>query len=186
MNAFLIGDDKPAGAYYYGINDEYGKPKEREFSMHGKTLKDDEIILATDKTIIASNPSSAVKIEVKTTKSGESFSGDLASEETLNGYVNYAKLISEKAVDSINDGFTMPSPYEGTCKYCEFGGACGFDVDDGYKCRKVKNISSDIIVNATIKKTESEEGLTITGTDKTDGEINSTNGVISATDTKED
>ena len=187
MNAFLVGGDKPAGAYYYGINDEYGKPEEREFSMHGKTLNDDKIILATDKTINASNPSSAVKIEVKTTKkSGESFSGDLASEETLNGYVNYAKLISEKAVDSINDGFTMPSPYEGACKYCEFGGACGFDEDDGYKCRKVKDISSTTIVNATLKKTENEGDLTISNGDKTDGEINSTNGTDSATDKKED
>ena len=42
----------------------------------------------------------------------------------------------------------IASPYEDTCKYCEYGSICGYDEEAGYRERKVKDVKSKTIVEA--------------------------------------
>ena len=128
MNAFARGGKKPAGAYYYALDDAYKKEGENPVSMYGKTLKDEKIVRATDKTFYDEKRSAIISGSLKTTKSGENLSGTgFAEEEVLKAYMAYAKKLAEKAVDDVCDGVITPSPYDGACSYCEFGSACKFD-----------------------------------------------------------
>ncbi len=151
LNAFTPNGERCAGAYYYAVNDNFTGEDEKPISMYGKTLLNEEVVQASDKTLTPNEEKSSSVIEVKrkSTKSkGMTLSGNLTDENTLNGYVKYAKLITEKALDHIINGVAIPSPYEGACAYCEYGSICGKDDGDGYKERKISSVNSDTILNA--------------------------------------
>lgn len=151
LNAFTPNGEKCAGAYYYAVNDNFLGEDEKPVAMFGKTLLDEEVILASDKTLCDPSVSSSSVIEVKrkTTKTkGATLSGNLTDENTINCYKKYAKLITEKALDHIINGVAVPSPYEGACAYCEYGSICGKDDGDGYKERQVSFVSAQTILDA--------------------------------------
>ena len=159
LNAFTANGDKPAGAYYYAVNDEFEKEVEKPSVMYGKTLDDEEIISASDNSFYNSerDRSPIHEIRRKTTKNGVSFEGKLADERALNGYMKYAKHIVEKAIDDVVDGVIIPSPYENSCKYCEFGGICGRETNKKSTYRSVKGVKPENILQA-VEKAEKENG----------------------------
>ena len=161
LNAFTPNGEKPAGAYYYAVNDNFSSDDEKPIAMYGKTLFSEDVILASDKTLTPGKEKSSDIIEVKrksTKTKGIATSGNLTDENTLNGYVKYAKLITEKALDHIINGVAIPSPYEGSCKYCEYGSICGKDEGDGYKERKISGVNSQTILSA-VTKAESKNAI---------------------------
>lgn len=164
MNAFAINGDKPSGAYYYSVNDNFIKEGESSTPMHGNTLSDREILLATDKDFEKNKASTIVKAKIRTyAKQGDKIEGSVVTEETLNGYMNYAKKIASSAIDDVVSGVAVPSPYKGGCAYCEFGALCGFDGESGHSEREVKGVKSETIVNAGNKTTEVKEKSVETG-----------------------
>ncbi|MBE5742362.1 MAG: hypothetical protein E7360_03455 [Clostridiales bacterium] len=149
MNAFAINGDKPSGAYYYSVNDNFHKEGENPVTMHGNTLNEREVLLATDKNFEKDKKSTVIKAKIKSTAvKGEFVDGSVADENKLTGYMNYAKKIASSAIDGVLDGVAVPSPYKGGCDYCEFGALCGFDSETGSCAREVKGVKSETIVNA--------------------------------------
>ncbi|MBR2336494.1 MAG: PD-(D/E)XK nuclease family protein [Clostridia bacterium] len=150
LNAFALNGDKPAGAYYYAVNDDFKKEDDVPSVMYGKTLDDEEIICASDESFYSGDTerSSAFEIKRKVTKKGVSYEGKLADEKTMNAYMKYAKLMTTKAIDDVLDGVIIPSPYEKTCDYCEFGGICGRDKDKKSGYRSVKGVKTEHIIKA--------------------------------------
>ena len=151
LNAFTPNGEKPAGAYYYAVNDNFSDADEKSIAMYGKTLLNEEVILASDNTMVSDQEKASDVIDVKrkaTKTKGMTISGNLTDENTLNGYVKYAKLITEQALDHIINGVAIPSPYKGACEYCEYGSICGKDDADGYKERKVSDVDSKTILSA--------------------------------------
>lgn len=159
LNAFTANGNKPAGAYYYAVNDDFTKEGEAPAIMYGKTLDDDEIIAASDEEFANDNAeqSSVLEIKRKSTKKGVSYDGRLADENTIRGYMKYAKLMAEKAVDDVVSGVAIPSPYEKACDYCEFGGICGKDVDSKANVRSVTGVKPETIINA-VYRAERDKG----------------------------
>lgn len=150
LNAFTTNGDKPAGAYYYAVNDDFKKEDETPCVMYGKTLDDEEIISASDEDFYSGEKERSLVHEIKrkTTKAGTSYDGKLADEKTLKGYMQYAKLMVEKAIDDVLDGTIIPSPYEKSCDYCEFGGICGRDNNQKSGYRSVKGVKTEDIIKA--------------------------------------
>ncbi|MBQ7373658.1 MAG: PD-(D/E)XK nuclease family protein [Clostridia bacterium] len=169
LNAFTPNGEKYAGAYYYAVNDNFSSEDEKPIAMYGKTVLNEDVILASDKSLTPDQKKSSSIIEVKrkSTKSkGMTLSGNLTDETTLNGYVKYAKLITEKALDHIINGVAVPSPYEGACAYCEYGSICGKDEGDGYKERSVSNVNAETILKAV--QTEENSSDKTAKNEKTD------------------
>lgn len=149
LNAFTANGDKPAGAYYYAVNDDFKKEDDTSI-MYGKTLDDEEIISASDEEFYNGDQEKSAIHEItrKTAKGVTSYDGKLIDDKTLNGYMKYAKLMVEKAVDNVLDGVIIPSPYEKACDYCEFGGICGRDKGKKSDYRSVKWVNSKHIIQA--------------------------------------
>lgn len=146
MNAFVGGDVKPAGAYYYPVADEFLE-EENDYTMLGKTVNTDEIISATDKNIKENGKSKIVSISYKNDGTLTKSSAVL-SEDDMQKYLKYAIKISENCVDEIRSGYIAPAPYEFACNYCPYGGMCGFCEDEKGVYRSEKKVNSKTIVDA--------------------------------------
>ena len=66
-------------------------------------------------------------------------------------YLDYAVKIAEKGVEEMTKGFIKPTPYEGACTYCEYGGMCGFDAK-----RNVERVASRVSKNTIISAVDSQ------------------------------
>lgn len=123
LYGLAIKNKKLAGAYYMPIKS--GFLKEKGALLVGKTLNEVEIITAQDKNAYTS--SEEVTLDLK----------KLSSEKDLTALVEYSKIISEKAVLLMEEGFIFPTPYEDTCTYCEYKAFCA---NRERKSRKVKAV----------------------------------------------
>ncbi len=125
LNLFLDEGYNPSGVYYAPINDDYQKDVDgKSATLQGKTVADPEIFSKTDKTLGESGKSDIVgalysrgKLSEKTT----------LSEKRLRAYVEYARMLTAKAVDEIKSGQAIVSPAKKACEYCNYKGICGFD-----------------------------------------------------------
>ncbi|MBR1867837.1 MAG: PD-(D/E)XK nuclease family protein [Clostridia bacterium] len=155
MNAFAVGNDKPAGAYYYAVANDYAKEDDDRFYMFGKTLSDDDVLRATDDALFEKDKSSIIDAKIKTYKSKGSVKlGNLADERTLKGYLSYAKLMAEKGVNEVIDGVIIASPYSGACDYCEYKAICRYDEETDDLTRKATGVNPETIVNAAEAENE--------------------------------
>ena len=147
MNAFTQKGEKPAGAYYYEINDDFTAEGERPVSMRGKTILSEEIFGATDKNINAEKKSDVIAVKYSALKKGEKITGDVADDSTFNAYMAYALKMAENGVDDITDGIIISSPYQKACDYCDYKGLCRHD-DTCDRTRKANNVTKDTILSA--------------------------------------
>lgn len=148
LNAFAVNGDKPAGAYYYGLNDNFTKEGETLPLMTGKTLDDEKILAATDAGLSENKKSRYVDVKIRSFKSGDKISGNVADERTMEGYMKYAMKIAGRGTEQIADGTIIPSPYKNACEYCEYGGLCLYDEETDNRTREVKSVTAEIIVQA--------------------------------------
>ena len=153
MNAFARDGIKPAGAYYYALDDKFVKPDEKRVSMYGRTLGDDDVVRATDRNFFVNGGSEIINGRIKNLKSGSTLDGAFADEGSMTAYMRYAEILAEKATDYVLDGVIVPSPFADECKYCEYGSACGFD--EGFTGR-TRNVS-DTVKSADIVSAVAEE-----------------------------
>lgn len=159
MNAFTADGDKPAGAYYYAVNNNFKTDYTDTTLLHGKTLDDEEIISASDEDFYSgkTDKSSIHEIKRKTTKAGVSYDGNLADEKTIKGYMKYSKLMVEQAIDNVLDGVIIASPYEHACNYCEFGGICGREISKKSDYRSITGVKTETILQA-VEQAEGKDG----------------------------
>ena len=120
--------------------------EEKNYMMHGKTIDDEDILVASDNTIIENKKSENISVKLKKDGKPNAYSETLSQEEMIK-YLKYAIKVSENAIDEMNSGFIKPTPYKDACKYCEYLGMCGFNKDINCE-RKTKNVSKQTIINA--------------------------------------
>ena len=73
--------------------------------------------------------------------SGKNKAVDLSEVSAVQKYV---KALAEQAATQLDDGLIVPSPYEGTCAYCEFSAICG----QKFKERKVSGVDTEFIAES--------------------------------------
>ena len=154
MNAYITGEDKPAGAYYFPVSDRFAeKGKGPVYAMRGKTLQDMEVIMQSDTTLTKlSRETTAIDATLSFTDSGVEGNNKIIPPSVMQAYLDYSVMISEKGAEEIAEGIIAPSPYEGECAFCKFSAVCGFDVSTG-RARKVKpdgrrSVDSEMIAEA--------------------------------------
>lgn len=146
MNAVIDGDKKPAGAYYYSVNDDFSSG-EKGIMLTGKTLGTDDIVTASDIDIKTAKKSNL--INVKYVK-GDKFSAysHIFTEKEFDSHLEYSLKVSENCVDDMRSGFISATPYEGACTYCKYCAMCGFSEKEGHIARKENAVTKDTIVKA--------------------------------------
>lgn len=136
----VIKDKKLAGVYYLPVQDRYKSEDKQESLVVGKTLKDLNVVLAQDNTIINTGKSEWFDCEID----GENIKHTV-DEKTLSALVEYAIKMSDKAVRDMKEGVIVASPYEKACEYCEYKALCGVAEPN---VRKVKAVKSEDIYTA--------------------------------------
>ncbi len=120
LYASAITDKKPAGVYYLPISDDFSSDDGEKGSLAvGKTLDDIQVITAQDNTVLTDTVGEFTGVKI--------LNGEVkkaTDSETLQAFMDYAKKISEKAVNQINDGVVVVSPYKNVCTYCTFKAMC--------------------------------------------------------------
>ncbi len=147
----LKGERIPAGVFYFPASVTYGEGEEGRFRMKGFLNGKGEALLAGDKDL-----------EKDTLKKSEYFDASMENnrlrskvmdEEVFVDFLDYGELVARRGAKEIKEGFIAPSPYEGKCAYCKYGGMCGFTRERA-KERKESAITPSAI--AAIVKEEKE------------------------------
>ena len=61
--------------------------------------------------------------------------------DTLTSVQKYVKSLAEQAAEQLDDGVIVPSPYAGTCAYCDFAPMCKNALAE----RKVSGVDTEFI-----------------------------------------
>ena len=108
LYSLAVTDKTLAGAYYLRVNDEYkaadGKIKPL---FEGKTATDTETLNESEGEFIPTD--------------GKNKAVNAAM---LSSVQKYVKALAEQAAEQLEDGVIVPSPYAGTCAYCDFAPMC--------------------------------------------------------------
>ena len=88
----------------------------------GKTLNKEDALIAMDKEFFEKGDTdfTAIKLDQKNNTVKNS-----VDEVLLKAYIDYAVMMSNRAVERLQEGVIKPSPYENACDYCEFSALCG-------------------------------------------------------------
>lgn len=140
LYSLAVTDKTLAGAYYLRVNDEYkaadGKVKPL---FEGKTALDTDALTDTEGEFIPTDgKNKAVTVD------------------TLAGVQKYVKALAEQAAEQLDEGVIVPSPYAGTCAYCDFASACRRRLAE----RKVSGVDTEFIENSakTAGNSKAERG----------------------------
>lgn len=124
MEKYKGNEEKiPAGLYYLPITNKYEKEEDKGGAIAiGKTLAENEAIIAQDQNFFESGQSNYIPIEYD--KDKQKFKNG-CDRKTLESYIDYAVKVCDLAVKRLSEGVIKPSPYENACQYCEFSSLCG-------------------------------------------------------------
>ena len=148
----IKGERIPAGVFYFPASVNYEKTEDGRFCMKGFLNGDEEALLCGDKSLNAENPKVKSEYFPAALKNGAS-AKRVMDEETFRDFVDYSVHVARQGCQELKEGFIAPSPYEGSCKYCKYGGLCGFD-KDAQKERKSDTIEPKTIANIAKEKRE--------------------------------
>lgn len=121
-----------AGVYYFNCHSKFKKKSEKEKLLFGMTLKDEDVVYATDKRLLTQNCSDIVGISVKKSAKKEEFpfKGN-GLEANLGEYIDYSKKISTLALEQMEEGYIESKPLTKECENCPYRSVCCHDESDG-------------------------------------------------------
>ena len=116
-----------AGLYYFDCKNKFKKTGAKTKLLNGITLKDNEVVYATDYRLQEEKfRSDLIGAERKAKKDDFEFKyGNFISD--FQKYFDYALKVSEKATKEIEEGYIMPKPLQGECKFCPYKAVCKYD-----------------------------------------------------------
>ncbi len=147
----LKGDRVPAGVFYFPAAINYVDEEEKRFQMKGFLNGDADALLCGDKTLVGKEQSQHFPASL----TDNSRSKRVMDEQTFRDFLDYSVLVARQGCKEIKEGFIAPTPYDDSCKYCKYGGLCGFNKDKNAP-RKEEDIAAKTI--AKIAKTTRDGG----------------------------
>ncbi len=124
--------ERPAGAFYFPAEDRFLSEDDARFRMQGFYDRDAASLF---------DPEAGSKSAYF---DGAASRGLDAAE--FSDFLRYAALVAQRAREELMAGNVTPSPYEGSCAYCAFKGACGFAGAErrerGVKCADIARIAA--------------------------------------------
>ncbi|MBQ8659118.1 MAG: PD-(D/E)XK nuclease family protein [Clostridia bacterium] len=119
------GERVPAGVFYFPASMKYAESTEDRFRMKGFLNGDKAALLCGDKNLTEEKKSEFFSASLKNGGNAKK----IMNEEQFVDFLDYAILEAKQGKQELKEGFIAPSPYEGNCEYCKFGGMCGFNRD---------------------------------------------------------
>lgn len=135
-----------AGGYYFPIKSSFvggDKSFYSSYKLKGSTLKNDEVVVASDSDLEEKRESDLIEVKLKG-KDGLDYSGysKLATKDDFDNFSKYALDLIDRAIDDIFVGDITPSPLVlgsfDACKRCKYMGLCKFDINCGNSKRNPK------------------------------------------------
>ena len=145
----LKGERIPAGVFYFPASIEYASEDEGRFRMKGFLNGDRDALLCGDVNLTEEKKSEYFSAALKNSP----LSTKVMDEQTFRDFLDYSLLVARRGSAELKEGYIAPTPYEDECKFCKYGGMCGFDCDTR-KPRKESTIDPKTI--AAIAKKEKE------------------------------
>ena len=144
------GDKIPAGVFYFPAATSFSADGEGEFRMQGFLNGDVAALQCGDRTLTAEKKSEFFEAKLTKNHSEKVMAGDVFMD-----FLDYVIPLTRGAAQEMREGFIAPSPYKDGCRYCRYGGMCGFN-RDVHAERKENNVTPKMI--AKIAKKEREGG----------------------------
>ena len=148
----LKGDRIPAGVFYFPAAVDYTDDNDGRFRMKGFMNGDEEALLAGDKNLTEGKKSEYFPSALKNPPAVKR----VMDESTFCDFLDYAVLVARQGAEEVKAGYIAPTPYEGNCEYCKYGGMCGFHKDVA-KPRKENSIEPGAVAEIARKKRDGEE-----------------------------
>ncbi len=115
------------GGFYLPLHNAYTSLEQGGYALNGFFENSEEVVRALDKRLTPGEKSDIVNVKMTKQGTARKTNGykELSPNE-MNDMKNYAKQISEKAVDEIKSGFILPSPsgVSEPCRYCPYINVC--------------------------------------------------------------
>ena len=146
----IAGDRTPAGIFYFPASYDFKSDGEGRYRMVGYMNGDKDALLKGDKTLTDQEKSEFFDADLSEKKTKW-----MLPEEDFRDFIEYASYVAKQAKSELKSGYVEPTPYEGACKYCEYGGICGFNTCKE-KPRKVGEVQVEEIVN-TVRECKGED-----------------------------
>ncbi len=120
----LQGERAPAGVFYFPASVSYGESAEGRFRMTGYLNGAEDALLAGDKNLGVDESKKSEYFDARLKDNGRL--EKVMDEKTFAHFLDYGVLVARQASKELKEGYIAPTPYEGKCKYCKYGGMCGF------------------------------------------------------------
>lgn len=141
----LADERVPAGILYFPASNDFHDKKDKNFEMIGYVNDSIEALQTADKNFVPNGKTPVIQGQKAT----------MLSEEDLRSFIDYSVQVAKKAREEMAEGYVAASPYEEKCKYCKFGGVCGFNrVKD--QPRKESGITAEKIAEIAREKDKEE------------------------------
>ena len=150
----LKGERVPAGVFYFPASVQYATDDEGRFRMRGFLNGSEEALRSGDKDLakagekVKSEYFSAALVNSAQAKK-------VMDEETFRDFLDYSVYVARQGCKELKEGYIAPSPYGEACKYCKYGGMCGFNKDCA-TARKEQSIDPSAIAKIAKKFREGE------------------------------
>ena len=152
----LKGERVPAGVFYFPASVNYDGDEEGKFRMQGFLNGSEEALLCGDKSL-ANAPETQKSAYFPAARKNSPNVKRVMDEQTFRDFLDYSVLAARQGCKELKDGYIAPSPYEGNCTYCKYGGMCGFEKDSA-KPRKETSIDAPAIAKiARLERDGKEE-----------------------------
>ncbi len=134
-------DRVPAGVFYFPAQVKYQENGAERFQMKGFLNGDEEALLCGDNNLTEDKKSEYFPAALKNSASTRRV---MASDEFCD-FLDYSVYVARQGQKEMTEGFIAPSPYEGGCSYCKYGGMCGFNHDIGQARKESEAKPSEIV-----------------------------------------
>lgn len=150
------GTRTPAGVFYFPASVNFMSKNEAEgrFRMLGFINGEENALRAGDVHIQDNVKSEYFEATLKENKK----LAKVMDENTFLKFLDYGVLVAKQGCKELKEGYIAPTPYDGSCKFCKYGGLCGFSTEVA-EPRKEGAITPNAIaeiVNAVEKAKEEE------------------------------
>lgn len=147
----LKGERVPAGVFYFPASVDYMAEDEGRYRMKGFLNGEKDALLCGDRDLTESQKSEYFPASLKNSARATR----IMDEPTFRDFLDYSVFVARQGAKELKEGYIASSPYDEACKYCQYGGMCGFDKDICAK-RKEEKIEPKEIASIARKERDGE------------------------------
>ena len=147
----IKGERIPAAVLYFPAALDFAAEDEGRFRMKGFLNGNKNALLCGDVNLTEDKKSEYFPAALTNSARTEC----VMDEDVFKDFIEYSVYVSGQACKELKGGFIAATPYKDECKYCKYGGMCGFN-KDVHEPRKEERINPSTIAKIAKKEREGE------------------------------